>query len=423
MSCLASCVSAAFGQTWTSVWSDEFTTVGAPSPSRWAYETGGGGWGNSELQTYTSRTENSRVDSTGALLIEARRDFFGGAEYTSARLKSNATWTYGRFEYRAKLPAGRGTWPALWMLPASQTYGTQYWPDNGEIDTMEHVGYDPGKVHCSIHSNSFNWMNGNTPTNFTTIADVFGTFNTYVTEWRPHEVRSLVNGQPVLVWARQGGGWGRWPFNQPFSLRMNVAVGGSWGGAQGVDATAFPARMTLDYVRVSKLSTAPYRTTPLPIPGLIQAEDFDNGGNGFAFYDLDASNNGGSTYRTTNVDIANGAGVRSTPHIGWIEQDEWWTYTVRATRPVKGRLQFLVASPNSGRSLEVQLNDRIVATNVTVPNTGSWSKFVWTSTPVLDIPVGTHQIRIVSNSTLWNFDAMKITLVPGRKDGLSSENP
>lgn len=403
----ASCLAAA--QTWNQVWSDEFTTPGLPNAAKWGRELGASGWGNNELQNYTARSENARVESAngGNLIIEARRDFFQNIQYSSARLYSTATWTYGRFEARAKLPTGRGTWPAIWMLPAAQVYGNAYWPDNGEIDIMEHVGYDPNRIVCSVHTDLYNGANGQTPSNSTVLPDVFNTYNTYVTEWRPHEIRSMVNGQTVLVWARQGGAWTRWPFNQPFAFRLNVAVGGTWGGQQGVDPAAFPTRMTIDHIRVSQMTTTPFQGKVSKLPGTVQAENFDNGGPGFGHHDLDSANNGGSTYRTSSVDIAPGGTPDGTPHIGWIEQDEWWTYSIYLGEETRGTLSFNVATPNSGRSFEIQLNDRILATNVAIPNTGSWNNYTNVSVPNVRIPAGHHKLRIVSNTSLWNLNSFK----------------
>src|SRR4026208_2586222 len=142
---------------WRLVWSDEFDYNGLPDPKKWSYDVGGHGWGNKELQYYTERRkENARVEN-GKLIIEARRDSWEGHEYTSARLvtKGKGDWTYGRFEVKAKLPSGRGTWPAIWMLPTERSYGESYWPDNGEIDIMEHVGYDPDVVHGSAHTKAY----------------------------------------------------------------------------------------------------------------------------------------------------------------------------------------------------------------------------------------------------------------------------
>src|SRR5690349_14056129 len=141
---------------WQLVWSDEFNSAGLPDPSKWSYDVGAHGWGNKELQNYTDRRkENARVEN-GVLIIEARRDGTEAQPYSSARLvsKNKGDWTYGRFEVRAKLPSGRGTWPAIWMLPTQRSYGG--WPKSGEIDIMEHVGFDPDMVHASVHTSAYN---------------------------------------------------------------------------------------------------------------------------------------------------------------------------------------------------------------------------------------------------------------------------
>lgn len=394
-------------QSWNQIWFDDFTVAGLPSVAKWGREYGAGGWGNNEWQNYTGRSENARVESTngGNLIIEARRDWYQNIEYSSARLLSMASWTYGKFEIRAKLPWGRGTWPAIWMLPVSQVYGSKYWPDNGEIDIMEHVGYDPNRVTSAVHVNLYNGANGQTPGNNTVLADVFNTYNTYALEWRPHEVRTTVNGQVLFIWPREGGAWNRWPFNQPFAFRLNIAVGGNWGGAQGVDPSVFPTSMKIDHVRVFQMSSTPYTGEAIFLPGKVQAENFDNGGEGFGFHDFDTANNGGSTYRSSSVDIATGGTPDGTPYIGWIEQDEWWTYSVRISREAFGTLSFNVASPYSGKTFEVHLDDKILASNVAVPNTGSWSTFTNVNIQNVQLPPGYHKIRIMSNSNLWNLNS------------------
>ena len=151
-----------------------------PSRSRqWSYEVGGHGWGNRELQFYTEgRRENARVED-GTLIIEARREDWQGKQYTSARLNSRAGWTYGRIEVRAKLPRGRGTWPAIWMLPVRGEYAKGGWPDNGEIDIMEHVGFDPGVIHGTIHSRAYNHVDRTQRGATTTVADAQDAFHVY----------------------------------------------------------------------------------------------------------------------------------------------------------------------------------------------------------------------------------------------------
>jgi licheninase len=235
---------------WTLVWADEFDGNGRPDTSKWTYETGGHGWGNQELQYYTERTENARVED-GHLVIEARREDYQGNDYTSARMNSAASWTYGRFEIRAKLPSGRGTWPAIWMLASQEQYGDQYWPDNGEIDIMEHVGFDPDVVHATVHTEAYNHMQGTQRGNSIRVDSARTAFNVYAVEWTPTMIRAFVNGQQYFLFERAPGAtYRRWPFDQDFHLLLNIAVGGSWGGAEGGDSTIWPQQMVIDYVRV-----------------------------------------------------------------------------------------------------------------------------------------------------------------------------
>src|SRR5689334_11617702 len=142
------------------VWSDEFNTPGSPDNSKWSYDLGDGcpnvcGWGNNELEYYTNDPKNVRIEN-GNLVIEAVKESKGGKEFTSTRIvsKFKGDWLYGRIEIRAKLPKGRGTWPAIWMLSTDWKYGG--WPESGEIDIMEHVGYDPGVIHGTLHSDKYN---------------------------------------------------------------------------------------------------------------------------------------------------------------------------------------------------------------------------------------------------------------------------
>ena len=242
------------GPGWKLVWSDEFDHEGLPDPAKWAYDVGVGhdGWGNHELEFYTkARPENARVEQ-GHLVIEARREPWQGRAYTSARLvtKDKADWTHGRFEIRARLPLGRGTWPAIWMLPTIWNLGNGDWPDNGEIDIMEHVGYDPGVIHASTHSQKNQWRHKNQRTATLPVPDAGTAFHTYALEWDAEEIRIYVDDQHYFTSRKDGGDWTSWPFTRNFHLVLNLAVGGDWGGAKGVDETAFPRRMEVDYVRV-----------------------------------------------------------------------------------------------------------------------------------------------------------------------------
>jgi licheninase len=232
---------------WQLVWSDDFSRAASLDPAKWELKPGGDGGGNSEAQYYTGRPENVRVEN-GQLVVEARKEAYGGRDYTSGRLITRASWSYGRFVVRAKLPAGRGSWPAIWMMPVTCTK----WPDCGEIDIMEHVGFDYGVVHGSLHMQAFNWVIGNGKTATIRVPGVDTEFHDYALEWSPELITMLVDGQPYFTFANSHNGWAEWPFSTPFYLILNVAVGGGWGGQHGIDDQAFPQRMTVKSVKVYK---------------------------------------------------------------------------------------------------------------------------------------------------------------------------
>lgn len=237
---------------WTLVWSDEFEVDGAPDPGRWGYDVGGHGWGNKELQFYTdNRRENARVEA-GHLIIEAHREPWENSAYTSARLvtKGKGDWTHGRFEIRARLPDGRGTWPAIWMLPTTWDLGDGKWPDNGEIDIMEHVGHDLNRVHASTHTQKNQWQANTQRTATVTVPDATTAFHTYAMEWDENEIRVFIDDQHYFTSRKEGADWTGWPFFRDFYLVMNLAVGGEWGAIKGIDTDAFPQRLVVDYVRV-----------------------------------------------------------------------------------------------------------------------------------------------------------------------------
>jgi beta-glucanase (GH16 family) len=243
---------------WRLVWSDEFETAGLPDASKWTYDVGGNGWGNNELQYYgEGRSENARIEG-GVLVIEARREPLGGRAYSSARLKTRAGWTYGRIEVRARLPRGRGTWPAIWMLPQKGTYGQGGWPDNGEIDIMEHVGFDPEIVHASVHTRAYNHVDRTQRTAQTPVPGAQDDFHRYAVEWTTERIRGFVDGREYFGFANERvsnaqADWRQWPFDRDFHILLNIAVGGNWGGQKGVDDSIWPQRMEIDYVRVMQV--------------------------------------------------------------------------------------------------------------------------------------------------------------------------
>jgi len=223
-------------------WSDEFNYNGQPNPNEWIHEIGNNHGNNHEAQWYTDSTANSNV-ANGFLTITALKQNQNGFKYTSARLVTKRTFTYGVFEMRAKLPKGRGTWPAFWLV------GQGKWPDNGELDIMEHVGYNPNVIQSTIHcKRSFG---GNGKHGVVKASDVFDTFHTYKMDWNSKRVIFYFDNQVVFQYNNDNAhNKDTWPFDGPMKLILNSAIGGDWGGQKGIDDSIFPAHYVIDYVRV-----------------------------------------------------------------------------------------------------------------------------------------------------------------------------
>jgi beta-glucanase (GH16 family) len=231
------------------VWSDEFNYTGLPDKTKWSYNVGGDGWGNQELQFYTEQQmQNARVEN-GNLIIEARKEQIGANGYSSARLvtKGKGDWIYGRIDVRAKLPKGTGSWPAIWMLGSTTPLK---WPDDGEIDIMEHVGYDQGTVHASVHTKKYYHSIGTQKTAKIFLDDCSENFHVYSLDWDAETITMLVDDKPYFSFKNEHTGKEAWPFDKPQYLLLNIAVGGGWGGQKGVNDSIFPLKMEIDYVRV-----------------------------------------------------------------------------------------------------------------------------------------------------------------------------
>lgn len=234
------------------VFADEFSNIGKPDSSKWTYDIGGNGWGNNELEYYTNAAANASV-ANGILTITTKKEAYNNMNYTSARLVSKGTGSllYGRVEVRAKIPTGRGMWPAIWMLSDESTYGS--WPKSGELDVMENVGYDPDPVYFTIHTQLYNGAIGTQKGGHQSIPDASSTFHKYRMDWTPYAIRGYYDDVLLFTYLNDGQGSASWPFDQKFHLLLNIAVGGNWGGIKGVDDAAFPATMQVDYVHFYKM--------------------------------------------------------------------------------------------------------------------------------------------------------------------------
>ena len=245
---------------YTLTWSDEFIGKNGslPDATKWTYDIGGTGWGNHELEYYTNRRENARIED-GKLVITARQEPYSGPDgakfnFTSARLKTQGLFSqaYGRFEARIKLPAGQGLWPAFWML--GDNFGSAGWPKCGEIDIMENVGKEPGINHGSLHAPSSTAATSDLTATITLPAGqhLSDDFHVYAIEWEPDAVRFYLDANLYATFtSAQWPAGGRWVFDHRFFLILNVAVGGDWPGSPD-DTTEFPQTMLVDYVRVYK---------------------------------------------------------------------------------------------------------------------------------------------------------------------------
>jgi beta-glucanase (GH16 family) len=244
---------------YTLVWSDEFNDTPNELPSdEWWFETGNSGWGNNEPQCYVDRvlgTDTVAKISGGKLTITAHKlvePYAGsqptpGADIISARMNTTRAWTYGYFEMKAKLPGGRGTWAAFWMLPQN----FQSWPRDGEIDIMEYVGYRPDVTQASIHTEAYYHKNNSQKTGIRAAPGAERNFYTYALLWTDDEIKGYFEGREYFSFPNDhAGDKSTWPFNEPFYLKLNLAIGGDWGGTEGIDNAIFPSRYEVDYVRV-----------------------------------------------------------------------------------------------------------------------------------------------------------------------------
>ncbi len=236
--------------TYKLTWADEFNYNGLPDSTKWNYDIGGHGWGNNELQFYTQKSlDNAKVEN-GNLNIIARKNVFENKQYTSARLltKGKNDFKYGKIEARVKLPKGRGLWPAFWML--GKNIENTSWPLCGEIDIMEHVGYLPDSIFGTIHSFAYNHMKGTQKSKGVLKENLYNDFHKYTIEWTPEKIDFLFDGIVYNHISNEHISVNEWPFDQPFFLIVNLAVGGNWGGKMGVDDNVFPAALQVDYIRV-----------------------------------------------------------------------------------------------------------------------------------------------------------------------------
>ncbi len=243
------------GEKWELVWSDEFENAGLPDSTKWSYNIGNWGWGNNELQYYTSdKLENAKIED-GNLVITAIKDL-KDSTWTSARLttQGKVAFKYGKIEFRAKVPVVRGTWAAGWLL--GDAYRDEIsWPYCGEIDVLECVGYEindtteKGINHATCHTRAYYFKQNNQIGSEIELDSMHSKFHTYSVEWYPNEIKGFVDGIHYYTYDKNANDQ-EWPFHQSQNIILNLAIGGGWGGLKGVDQSMISQQYTIDYVRV-----------------------------------------------------------------------------------------------------------------------------------------------------------------------------
>ena len=407
-------------------WSDEFNGSSVDL-ANWEFMNGDGtqfglpaGWGNNELQYYTDRPQNVFV-SGGMLHIVARAENFAGYGYTSTRMRSRnlQDFLYGRIEARIQLPSGQGIWPAFWMLPSLPTYGG--WAASGEIDIMESVNVADVVFGTTHFGGQWPQNSSNGGTHRPGI-DLSQGFHVYAIEWSPDEIRWYFDGlQYHQVTSAQ---WfsanapsnPRAPFDLPFHLLLNVAVGGNFPGDPN-GSNGFPMEMLVDWIRVFDLAAqAPFSGSPHVIPGRIEAEDYDTGGSTIAYSDADVGNNGGA-YRTDDVDIQ--PATEGAFNIGWIDPGDWMEYTVNVSIAGTYDVQARVASLTTGGTFHLELDGSDFTGTLTAPVTSGWQTWQTISKTVPLTITGPGVLRFANDagaSQSYNLNWIDLNLLASQGD-------
>ncbi len=266
---------------WELIWADEFNKPGTPDTSHWSFDTSGNAWdwGNNEKQNYTSENKKNAWVENGRLIIEARKERNTSTvdketkEYSSARLrtKDKGDWIHGRYEIRAKLPKGVGTWPAIWMLPTDDAYGE--WPNSGEIDIVEAIGSEPTTHYSTVWNSDTEAEYGDGDT--TTLPGQGNKFHTYRMEWYTDSLLFFVDNKLIHKYRNKRSDFKQWPFDRRFHLLLNVAVGGDW--EKKVNPESFPARMEVDYVRVYQKRYDSETESPVAVHGSVWMKKIPSG--------------------------------------------------------------------------------------------------------------------------------------------------
>jgi beta-glucanase (GH16 family) len=460
---------------WQPVWCDEFNYTGLPNSSLWSYDVGGSGWGNGEAQYYTDGDLDNAFVQDGYLTIKSIKESYGGNAYTSARLvsKNKGDFLYGKIQVRAKVPAGTGTWPAIWMLPTDWEYGG--WPVSGEIDIMEYVGYDPNIIHATIHTGAFNHSIGTQIGKARGLATVEEEFHVYEIEWEPNVIRYYLNGVQFFEVAYNPDTMSHvlpyeaWPFDKDFHLLLNTAIGGAWGGVEGIDDSIFPTEFQIDYVRVYQKdyagmdSEAPSAVTNMRLLDVDQASAFVawdvalddvltkeyevyqdgvllglSSHNGYlleglspntsyeiSVIPLDFAGNKGAASDITittespltvndrieaedyvtmsGVDVEETSDSSGGSNVGWIDTNDYMTYTIEVEESGNYVLDVRAASPSGSAGLELYANDQLLVT-LGIGATGDWQNWSTFTSTSFYLEAGTYTFKVVAIGSGFNLN-------------------
>jgi beta-glucanase (GH16 family) len=416
---------------WTLVWDAEFKgpANSSPDPTYWTYDTGGGGWGNGELETYTNTTANAYQDGNGHLVIQA---LYNNGNYTSARMKTQGVFdqAYGLIEASIQLPAGgSGIWPAFWML--GQNIGSVGWPACGEIDMMEDGlpwsnTVFGGHVHGPMPGGGDYNGGAGAGTNTTLPSGTVNSgFHTYGVQWSPNQIQFFVDGS-IYQTLTPSNVPGTWVFGHPFFILLNLAVGGPSGSPGG---TAFPQQMLVNYVRVYKLTdngTSPHNGAAATVPGTVQAENYDTyndstdptePGEGFAYNALQTGNTSGQ-YRTGDaVSIENCSDAGGGYDVDWTSPGQWMQYTLNVAQSGSYNIDARVSSSGQGGTFHFDLDGTPITGEMTCPDTGGWQNWQDVVAGAGSISAGQHVLLLVedtmgaSDMGVCNINSISMSLV------------
>jgi beta-glucanase (GH16 family) len=465
---------------WTTIYQDDFNYEGQPDPAKWTTDPRPKEWINREQQVYTdSSHDNARVRN-GNLVITAKKNYPTGnpaAPYSSARVISlgKMEFLYGKAEMRAKLPRAKGSWPAFWLMPTTNAYGN--WPKSGEVDILEHVGNSFGKAMCAVHTENKNWTNGGNLGGNRIMPDLDTVYHVYGVEWSPDSLRFTHDGVGFYTYINPHTDWKDWPFDKPFYVILNIAMGGGMGGTI-VDAD-LPDSMLVDYVRISQkglgtpypdsISITPANIAVLPgkaqtfnarvldqnghvMQGITPAWSISGSGNTIDANGLATINSTGIVTATANVDTftvhgsthitvrptnykpiparieaenfdnANGGRTESTAdtsgvlNVSYIGNGSWYEYDIDVPDAAAYRIRFRVAV-STAASLSIY-NDTAVLGTVTLPTSGGWQQWMTVTSAPIVLGPGQKTIRIHSHSSGWNFNWLQ--LVPAGDHAVGS---